>query len=175
MAAAATGAGLAVPAHAAGTDGKVIANGGVTVRSAPSTHAGSKGTIAEGKTIPIECKVRGTTVDSNDIWYALPPTTNEWVSARYVSNVGAAPDWCAGGRTPAAGWTTAVLTARNGPTTADARRGSTLAKGAKISVVCKVDSQSVRGNTRWYLTTDSRWVSARYVTNVGAAPGWCTA
>ncbi|SDD72832.1 hypothetical protein [Auraticoccus monumenti] len=174
-AAALTVAGVSLPASAASSDGRVIASGGLTVRSAPSTRSAAEGVVARGKVIPIECKVRGTVVDGNDIWYALPPTTGEWVSARYVANVGAAPGWCAAGRTPATGRTTTALVARKGPTTADARTGATLAQGATVRLVCKVDSQSVGGNTRWYWTTDGRWVSARYVTNVGAAPGWCTA
>lgn len=165
-------AGFAAPAHAVSTDGKVISTSGVTVRTAPSTHAGAKAAIADNKVFPISCKVRGTMVDGNDIWYALPPTTNEWVSARYVRNVGPVPDWCSDDSVRTVGTTTVVLTTRKGPTTADASKG-TLARGAKVSVVCKVSSQSVSGNKLWYHTTDSRWVSARYVSNVGAAPGYC--
>jgi hypothetical protein len=42
--------------------------------------------------------------------------------------------------------------------------------------VCKVDSQSIDGNRRWYqLVGDGggQWVSARYVSNIGYAPPYC--
>ncbi len=165
-------AGATLPAQAASTEGQVMTAAGLAVRSAPSTHAGKVGLIANHKTFPIECKVRGTSVDGNDLWYSLPPNTNEWVSARYVRNVGPAPDWCTGAD-GSTGKTTAAVTKRKGPATADSAQGS-LAKGKTFSITCKVRSQSVSGNNIWYFTPDRLWVSARYVTNVGAAPGYCT-
>lgn len=166
-------AGATLPAQAASTEGQVTTRAGLTVRSAPSTHAAKVGSIAYNKTFPIECKVRGTSVDGNDLWYSLPPNTNEWVSARYVRNVGPAPDWCTGAGGSTTGKTTAALTKRKGPTTADSAQGS-LAKGKTFTITCKVRSQSVSGNNIWYFTSEQKWVSARYVTNVGAAPGYCT-
>ena len=115
--------------------------------------------------------VRGTSLGGNDVWYALPPTLNEWVSARYVATVGPAPDWC-GTDERFVGRATAKLTKRTGPTTAASSAGS-LAKGAGVDIICKLPGQNVNGNTRWYYLTDGRWVSARYVDNVGRAPGWC--
>ena len=161
----------ATPAHAAGDyEGEVLASS-LTVRYGPTTASKAQGTLEQGQVIPLVCKVRGTSVGGNNVWYALPPTLNEWVAARYVDNVGAAPDWC-GTDARFAGKTTAKLTKRTGPTTAASSAG-TVAKGAKVTIVCKLPGQNVKGNTKWYYLTDGRWVAARYVQNVGKAPGWC--
>ena len=168
---AATAGGAAIPAHAASTDGKVDSSIGIRVRYAPSTASQPLGAIADGKTIPIECKVRGTMVDGNDLWYSLPPNTHEWVSARYVKNVGPTPDWCSGGKV-ATGKATSGLNLRQGPTHSDKIVGS-VAAGATIKINCKVVSDNVNGNDLWYYTTGGRWVTARYIDNIGAAPGYC--
>jgi len=115
--------------------------------------------------------VRGATVGGNNIWYLLPPTLNEWVSARYVENVGAAPDWC-GTAKRFTGRTTEALTQRTGPTRKASSAG-TLARGSQVRIVCKLPGQEVDGNALWYSLTNGRWVSARYVDNIGAAPGYC--
>ena len=162
----------ATPAQALSTyQGKVTASSGLTVRHLPTTASAAKGTVAKGTTVEIVCKVRGSSVGGNTIWYALPPTLNEWVSARYVENVGPAPRWC-GTDERFVGRTTATLTKRVAPTTAAASAGA-IARGAAVRVVCKLDGQSVAGNKRWYYLTDGKWVAARYVINVGRAPGWC--
>ena len=163
--------GAASAAAADSYEGKAIANGGLTVRALPTTASAAKGSIAKGKVFPIVCKVRGTSVGGNNIWYALPPTLGEWVSARYVENVGPAPRWC-GNDERFVGRTTATLTKRVAPTTAAASVG-TLAKGAGVDIICKLDGKNVDGNKKWYYLTDGRWVAARYVANVGRAPGWC--
>jgi hypothetical protein len=160
------------PAFAAGGDGKVISKTNLIVRHAPSTHASNVGSIKPGKTIPLSCKVTGTTVDGNSIWYLLPGGDSpEWVSARYVQNIGKAPSWC-GNDERFVGKATASLTKRTAPNTADARAGS-YGKGAGVDIICKVTAQNVGGNKFWYWTTSHRWVSARYVDNVGRAPNWC--
>lgn len=84
-------------ADAGGPEGKVISKIDLNVRSGPSASAKVVGSVKSGKTIPLGCKVRGTNVDGNNRWYRLPgdDAGQEWVSARYVANVGAAPDWCA--------------------------------------------------------------------------------
>jgi hypothetical protein len=162
----------ATPAHATdGGDGKVVATS-LTVRYGPTAATKALGHFTQGDIIPLACKVHGTPVDGNDIWYSLPPTLNEWVSARYVENVGAAPDFC-GTDERFVGKTTVKLTKRTGPTAKASSAGS-VAKGAKLTIICKLPGQNVHGNTRWYYLTDGRWVSARYVSNVGAAPGWCS-
>jgi uncharacterized protein YraI len=161
----------ATPAQAAGSyDGKVTAST-LTVRYGPTTASPALGSFTKGQVIPLHCKLRGTSVDGNNIWYALPPTLNEWVSARYVQNVGAAPDWC-GTDARFKGKTTAALTKRTGPTAAAGSAG-TVAKGVTVNIICKLPGQNVGGNDRWYHLTDGRWVAARYVANVGTAPGWC--
>ena len=159
---------------AAATDsyeGKATASGGLTVRALPTTASAAKGSIPKGKVFPIVCKVRGTSVGGNTIWYALPPTLGEWVSARYVENVGPAPRWC-GNEERIFGLTTVKLTKRVAPTTAAASAG-TLAKGAGVDIICKLNGKNVDGNKRWYYLNDGRWVAARYVKNVGGVPVWC--
>jgi hypothetical protein len=129
------------------------------------------GSLRPGLSIPLVCKVHGTPVDDNDLWYALPPTLNEWVSARYVANLGSAPDW-RGTEARFQGRTTVVLTQRTGPTRA-AASAVTLPRGTTVAVVCKLPGQDVQGNRLWYNLTNGRWLSARYVSNLGQAPGWC--
>jgi hypothetical protein len=152
-------------------EGRAIASGGLTVRALPTTASKAKGSIAKGHVFPIVCKVKGTSVEGNNLWYALPPTLGEWVSARYVQNVGSAPRWC-GNSERFVGRTTTAVKKRVAPTTAATSAG-TLAKGAGLDIICKLDGQNIDGNKRWYYLTDGRWVAARYVTNVGRAPGWC--
>lgn len=159
-------------AHAANYDGKITAASGLTVRYAPSSHSVSQGSIPYGRTVGLGCWVLGSSVDGNRTWYALPTDTpgTQWISGRYVKLLDSKPPRCTG--TPAVGRATASLSVRRGPHTADVRI-ATLATGTKFSVICKQLGQSVDGNNRWYWTTDKGWVSARYVSNVGAAPQWC--
>lgn len=147
---------------------------GVNVRSAPTSAAAKVGSYAKGATITIQCKVFGPAVSGNSLWYKL--ANGRWVSARYVANVGTAPRFCGDGKeyTGRVSSSTA-LAVRSGPNTANAKVSSA-ARGSTLHLVCKVDSQAVDGNKRWYqLTGDGggQWVSARYVTNVGTAPPYC--
>lgn len=150
--------------------GKVTANGGLTVRSAPTTHAGVKSTVAKGQKIKIDCKVPGTTVSGNKLWYALTGKRG-WVTARYVDNIGAAPKYCPAEDTEYGnGRTTAKINLRSGPHFNDAKAGS-LKKGKKVSAVCYVKSTAgVDGNFRWYLLKNDSWVSAEYVKRL-STPG----
>ncbi|MFC9229176.1 SH3 domain-containing protein [Streptomyces decoyicus] len=67
-----------------------------------------------------------------------------------------------------------VVTAKTGlsqrqyPSTDSSVRGH-LHHRAQVGLVCKVRTQSVGGNTVWYLTREERasWVAAKYVTNSG--------
>ncbi|MGW7576043.1 SH3 domain-containing protein [Streptomyces sp. NPDC054765] len=62
----------------------------------------------------------------------------------------------------------AGLSQRQYPSTDSSVRGY-LHHRAQVGLVCKVRTQSVGGNTVWYLTREERasWVSAKYVTNSG--------
>lgn len=165
-----------VPAQAAPGDGfgRVTARTGLNVRYAPSVHSPRVGTLRYHQEIPITCRMRGSRVDRNDIWYALPPTLNEWVSARHVRLLGGYPPWCDAGQAIPAGRAITVLKARKGPTTSDERIG-TYIRGERVEIVCKLRSQNVAGNSLWYFTLADEWVSARYVENIKLIPGWCNA
>ncbi len=158
--------------------GKVIAIGGLTIRSAPSTHTSNKGIVANGTTVTIDCKVHGTSVGGNRRWYRLT-NGKGWVSARYVTNIGSAPRYCpiddtAGGGTS---HTTAAVNRRQGPHLNDAWFG-TLPKGTEIHVICSVKSTArVGGNYTWFLLTDRSWVTDAYLKRVVTRPsnwGLCT-
>ncbi len=162
---AATAAALAlpiVPATAAPPDraaeGVVVANGGLVGHVRPSTHAPANYTFPNGSEVTLDCKVPGTVVAGNRRWYLVVADGDaNWVSARYVRNVGPSPEPCDPSDGTFSSKTTAKLKKRVGPTTADASAG-TYAKGQKFRVQCYTDS-----GQKWYLTGTSRWVSARYV------------
>ena len=165
----------APPAQAAGTtyQGKVTASV-LTVRSAPTSAAAKVGSLARGTAVKIQCKVFGPRVDGNDLWYKL--ASGRWVTARYVSNVGSAPRFCGDGKEYYGKViSSGSLAVRSGPHTANVKVASA-PRGSRLYIVCKVDSQSIDGNRRWYqLVGDGggQWVSARYVSNIGYAPPYC--
>ena len=66
------------------------------------------------------------------------------------------------------------LVAHYVPTAAAPRYGG-YADGTRLRLVCKVHSVPIGGNDLWYLVQGSkrRWVSARYVENIGSAPRFC--
>ena len=161
---------LPVTSKGAGYSVKVTASPSLTVRQAPSLFAKSQGSIAKGKTVKVSCKINGTSVGGNKLWYRMSST--KWLSARYASNVGAAPGWCATSYSFEGVVTTASLSVRMGPTNQDKKVGS-VARHNDVSIGCKVSSQNVDGNTLWYEVGSGKWVSARYVHNFGATPGWC--
>ncbi|MFC7625960.1 SH3 domain-containing protein [Microlunatus sp. GCM10028923] len=168
----ATGVAMATTALAASADpgwmrykGKVIANGGLTIRSAPTTHARNEGLVAKGTTVTIACKVHATSVGGNRLWYRLD-NGKGWLAARYVTNIGKVPRYCpvddtTGGGT---GSTTAAVNRRQGPHLKDTRLG-TLPKGTRILVICSVKSPAaVDGNNEWFLLSDRKsWVTAAYL------------
>lgn len=138
--------------------GVVVAKGGLIGHVRPSTHAPANYTYPDGSEISIDCKVPGPVVGGNPRWYLVVGEGDaNWVSARYVRNVGPGPDPCDPSDGTYSAKTTAVLKKRLGPTTADASAG-TYAKGQRFRVQCFTDS-----GQKWYLTDKSRWVSARYV------------
>lgn len=146
----------------------------LTVRKAPTSASPRVTTLPNGTVVTIQCKVFGPAVGGNDLWYKL--STGRWVTARYVSNIGAAPRYCGSGREYVGRVVSNTsLAVRSGPNLANAKVSSA-PKGTELALVCKVDSQVVGGNARWYqLTGDGggQWVSARYVANVGTAPPYC--
>lgn len=147
--------------------GVVVAQGGLIGHLRPSVHAPANYTFGNGSKISLSCKVSGTVVDGNNRWYlVLAEGDANWVSARYVSNVGPAPDPCDPSDGTFAAKTTARVTKRVGPTTADASAGS-YAKGQKLRVQCFTDS-----GQKWYLTDGGRWVRAAYVST--SSVRYCT-
>jgi uncharacterized protein YraI len=98
------------------------------------------------------------------------------VTARYIANIGSAPRWCGDGKEYEGRVSASTsLNVRSGPNTANARVSSA-PRGTLLAIVCKVDSQVIGGNPRWYqLTGDGggQWVPARYVSNVGSTPPFC--
>jgi uncharacterized protein YraI len=163
------------PAHAVGHDyrGKVVSKINLTTRLVPTTASEAIGSAKPGQRVHLFCKVRGNSVDGNNIWYAYPGA-NKWVSARYVANIGAAPRWCGSDQKLAIGQTIATLNEHTGPSTAASRVGL-LTRGTKVKIACGVYGPRVDGNPRWYwLASSHRWVSARYVANIRAAPDLCS-
>ena len=151
------------PATAAPVDppakGVIVASGGLIGHVRPSTHAPANYTYPNGSEVTLDCKVSGTVVGGNPRWYLVVGEGDaNWVSARYVRNVGPAPDPCDPSDGTYSARTTAVLKKRVGPTTADASAG-TYANGQRFRVQCYTDS-----GQKWYLTDASRWVRASYVT-----------
>jgi uncharacterized protein YraI len=139
--------------------GVVVAKGGLIGHVRPSTNAPANYTFPNGSRVTLDCKLSGTVVDGNPRWYLVVAEGDaNWVSARYVRNVGPAPEPCDPSDGTFAARSTAVLTKRVGPTSADASAGS-YAKGQRFRVQCYTKS-----GQRWYLTDTSRWVRARYVT-----------
>lgn len=149
----------ATAAPAEGTaEGIVVAKGGLIGHVRPSTHAPANYTFPNGSEVTLDCKVSGTVVDGNARWYLVVAEGDaNWVSARYVRNVGPGPDPCDPSDGTYSAKATAVLKKRVGPTTADASAG-TYANAKKFRVQCYTDS-----GQKWYLTDTSRWVSAKYV------------
>ncbi|WP_329317287.1 SH3 domain-containing protein [Streptomyces sp. NBC_01262] len=66
------------------------------------------------------------------------------------------------------------LRVRSAPST-HARVLGTLSHGSLVWIQCKVNSQVVDGNPRWYKLAKGMWAwsAARYISNVGPAPRYC--
>lgn len=154
----------------------VVAPSGANARRAPSPFAGVEQRLAASSRVKVTCWAPGgdKAEAREQRWYKYDSQGNasRWVPARELSKVPNTIGRCA--VTPTAtGRTTSKVALRTGPTTQDA--AATIApKGRQLTITCKLGSQSVRGNDRWYLTSTGHWVSARYVANIGAAPQWCT-
>ncbi|SDS87430.1 SH3 domain-containing protein [Microlunatus soli] len=66
----------------------------LTVRHGPNTHDTSVGSLKKGTRTKAVCKLKAQSVGGNTLWYQLPGSN--WVSARYVDNIGGSPTWCVG-------------------------------------------------------------------------------
>src|SRR3954451_9703405 len=138
--------------------GVVVAKGGLVGHFRPSTHAPANYTFPNGSKVTLDCKVSGTVVGGNPRWYLVVAEGDaNWVSARYVRNVGKVPEPCDPRDGTFSGKAKTALKKRVGPTSADATAG-TYAKGRKIRVQWYTSS-----GQKWYLTDTSRWVRAKYV------------
>ncbi|WP_395656451.1 hypothetical protein [Nocardioides sp.] len=164
-----------------GPRGRVTAKNGLLVRSLPTMFSSRQGKLQHGHVYPLTCRVTGSVVHrGNDedgrvsnVWYRLPGAAREWVSAMYVRPIGGAPPYCGTGRTYRGRVTTATLIPREAPTTRANSHGG-LTRGTLVHINCKLRGQEVRGNSLWYNLPHGLWVSARYVSNVGAVPAYCT-
>ncbi|MGW2279661.1 SH3 domain-containing protein [Streptomyces sp. NPDC001770] len=74
--------------------GRVVARPSLLLRDRPTRSSRIVGEVPYGTIVDIFCKTRGDDVDGNDRWYLLANGTWAWGSARYIENIGAAPDWC---------------------------------------------------------------------------------
>ncbi|GAA1913752.1 SH3 domain-containing protein [Streptantibioticus ferralitis] len=167
--------------------GRIIAHGGLNVRKQPTTHSHIIGLNPEGSLVTIRCKVNGEWINGNPRWYMLADKTHGWSAARYIRNVGPAPDWCLDrndrrnqpnhnqhhyfqGRIIAHGG----LNVRKQPTTHSHIIGLN-PEGSLVTIRCKVNGEWINGNPRWYKLADKThgWSAARYIRNVGRAPDWC--
>lgn len=74
--------------------GRVIAKPYLLLRDKPTRSSRIVGSVDYGTVVSIFCKTTGDNVDGNNRWYLLSDGTWAWGSARYIENIGAAPQWC---------------------------------------------------------------------------------
>lgn len=151
--------------------GKVTAKS-LAIRTLPTTVAWKRGALAKGKTIKLVCKVKTVKVDGNNLWYMLGK--NRWVSARYVSNLGPAPEFCGDVLPVGTAIKKPSVNLREKPTNASKLVGK-LKYGTGIELLCKVNGPKIDGNPRWYQIGDGRWVTARYIENFYGTVQFCNA
>jgi hypothetical protein len=137
--------------------GVVTARGGLIAHATPSTHSPRVASYRKGERLELDCKVVGTKVDGNRLWYTIDSDASGvlWVSARYVRNVGADPGVCDPMNGTVRATTTARLNNRQGPSVRDRRLGQ-YAKGTTLHAVCWTQA-SLHHN--WVLTASGRWVA----------------
>lgn len=75
-------------------EGKVVSRATLHVRSGPNTDNAIVSSVPRGHHVFINCKVRAQNISGNTLWYALEGDSAAWVTARYVDNVGARPEYC---------------------------------------------------------------------------------
>ncbi|MEV6318943.1 SH3 domain-containing protein [Streptomyces sp. NPDC051776] len=87
------GPGAEAPGTPARPYGRVVSPVGINLRERPTTNSPVRGTLAYGDEVGLDCKVRGQSINGNDLWYKLRDRT-VWAAARYVQNFGDVP-FCA--------------------------------------------------------------------------------
>lgn len=160
--------------------GRVTTRGGLLVRSLPTPFSAPRATVRRGTVVPLACRVAGTLVFRHDdqdapasnTWYRLSGRGHRWVAGIYVRRTTARPPYCGSGRTFRGEVRAATLVTREAPTTRANAHGALL-RGTSVRIHCKLHGQDVRGNDLWYNLDHGLWVSARFVSNTGAAPGYC--
>ncbi len=162
--AAATAGGLGLLDPAKATTGRhvgvVTASPGLVAHGTPSTHSIRTGRFAHGARIELNCKVHATTVDGNSLWYLIVDhDSTQWVSARYVRNVGSAPDFCDPSDGSFAGRATARVNQRAGASTGDRIVGR-FERGDTVRAVCYTLASP---DDRWIYTARGRWVYGGFV------------
>lgn len=152
------------PAHAANRYvGEVNSNRGLIAHPVPSSGTPRSGSYGDGARLTLICKVRSVSIGGNDLWYLVRDSKEQWVSARYVDNIGAAPRLCGDGRSSKAYVDTARLNRREGPTLRTAVDG-VLQRNARVSVVCWLEGLSEgAGDGQWFQLDSGSWISAKYV------------
>lgn len=73
-------------------EGQVVAPEPLNVRSGPGLDYWANGTIDPGSVVWLGCKVEGTDIGGNDIWYRLADGSG-WVTGYYVYHDDYVP-WC---------------------------------------------------------------------------------
>lgn len=71
--------------------GKVVSNTSLRVHKQPTSHSAAVGSLRPGRTVTIECKVKGQWVKGNNTWYKLGQNPRGWAAARYIKNLNAIP------------------------------------------------------------------------------------
>lgn len=64
------------------------------------------------------------------------------------------------------------LNVRSDPSTSSEAQ-ATLTDGTELRITCKTQGETIEGDPTWYKLGFQRWVSARYVANLGPQPDWC--
>lgn len=150
-------------AQAGNTDmykGEVIAKT-LTIRMHPTTYGKDLGRLKKGAVIQFGCKVKAVPVDGNRLWYMVLGGGN--VPARYVKNIGKAPDWCQPKQFGIGHVTKKPsVNLRQGPTNKSKLMG-TAKHGRAVNIICMVNGPKVGGNPNWYQLEDGRFVTAHYV------------
>ncbi|QKW07411.1 hypothetical protein HUT18_14470 [Streptomyces sp. NA04227] len=138
--------------------GTVHADGGLTARQAPSTHAPATYAYDDGAEITVNCKTKGTQVSGNRDWYLVSAEGDaKWVSGRYVKLDGEAAH--CGPDVTVSAKATRTTDKYEGPSTSDRKLGR-LDKGRGTEVLCYTYSGPASNENRWLVTLDAEWIPA---------------